>query len=105
MTNLGGRGMSSNRRQAERLPAVGAKALLVTQRGYVGGQMVDVSETGALVAADARDLVGTRVMLRIEQPDRIWERTGIVVWFDSVRGTAIEFVSPLPPGPMSSTVN
>ena len=83
--------MGRERRQAERLPAIGAKALLVTRRGYVGGQMVDVSETGALVAADARDLVGTRVMLRIEQPDRVWERAGTVVWFDSIKGTAIEF--------------
>ena len=83
--------MGQERRLAERLPTVGAKALLVTQRGYVGGQMVDLSDTGALVAADARDLVGTRVTLRIEQPGRVWERVGTVVWFDSSRGTAIEF--------------
>ena len=96
--------MGQERRVAERLSLAGAKALLVTRRGYVGGQMVDVSETGALVAADARDLVGTRVTLRIEQPDRTWERSGRVVWFDSVRGTAIEFEESFFTAPGSSTI-
>ena len=88
--------MGEQRPRAERLPLKGAKALLVTERGYVGGLVVDVSETGALVAADARDLVGTRVLLRIQQPDKVWERAGTVVWFDSVRGTAIHFESSVP---------
>lgn len=88
--------MGQERRRAERLPIKGAKALLVTERGYVGGLLVDVSETGALVAADARDLIGTRVVLRIQQPDKVWERAGTVVWFDSVRGTAIHFESGAP---------
>lgn len=85
--------MDDERRRSERVPMEGTRALLVTKRGYVGGNIVDVSEGGALVAADARDLVGTRVLLRVQQPDKVWERAGLVVWFESARGTAIEFES------------
>ncbi len=81
---------SSDRRRSERQPGEARQVVLVTPNGPITGLLTDISNTGALVAADGHDLAGAHVALCIPGK-RVWVRKGVVVWYSLLRGVSIEF--------------
>jgi hypothetical protein len=63
---------------------------LLTKSGIMGGVLTAWSDTGAVVENGDEVLAGERVRLRVQGPDRIWEKTAIVLWVKE-RDVALEF--------------
>jgi len=77
--------------QAERLPSWGAKAALLTKKGIITGMLTSWSDTGAVVEANGEGLAGSEVRLRVQGPDRIWEKRATVIWVHNDHGIGLEF--------------
>jgi hypothetical protein len=76
---------------AERLPSWGAKAALLTKKGIITGMLTSWSDTGAIVEANGEGLAGSEVRLRVQGPDRIWEKRATVLWVHKDHGIGLEF--------------
>ena len=80
--------------QSERQPVKGAKAALLTAKGIIAGVLVNWTDGGAVVEARGEVLAGAKVRLRVQGPDRIWEKHATVLWANGGQGFGLEFDDP-----------
>lgn len=72
-------------------PAKGAKVALLTKNGLITGSLESWSEDGAVIEANGEVHAGAQVLLRVQGPDKIWEKKATVLWVNKDQGFGLEF--------------
>src|SRR5688500_14868319 len=75
---------------ADALPVNGSNVALLTKSGILGGVLTGWSDKGAVIEASGAVVAGEHVRLRVQGPDKIWEKKANVLWVKG-RDIALEF--------------